>query len=169
VRRIPRDREAVGRFVERFAGNLVEAGMARMPSRVFVCLLATDSGRLTASELAESLRASPAAISGAVRYLIQLNLVSREREPGSRRDSFRVHDDVWYDAITRRDQILTRWEGSLLEGLAVLGEHSPAGARMAETLAFFEFVQQEMPAMMDRWRERRDKVRGAEVAAPERS
>ena len=58
-----------------------------MPARVFAALLATDSGRLTAAELAELLQISPAAVSGAVRYLTQVGMVHREREPGSRRDS----------------------------------------------------------------------------------
>jgi predicted transcriptional regulator len=154
-----RDQHAVLRFIERFATSLVEAGMSRMPARVFAALLATDSGRLTAAELAELLQASPAAMSGAVRYLVQLDLVSREREPGSRRDYYRLHDDVWYDSITRRDQILTRWEGSVREGLDALGPDTPAGVRLAETLAFFEFVQKEMPAMLSRWREHRAALR----------
>ena len=55
-----------------------------------------------AAELAAQLNVSPAAISGAVRYLIQVGLTSREREPGSRRDVFRVHEDAWYDAAIRR-------------------------------------------------------------------
>jgi DNA-binding transcriptional regulator GbsR (MarR family) len=66
-----RDDAAVGRFVERFAAILEDSGVPRMPARVFVGLLATDSGSLTAAELAERLQASPAAISGAVRYLAQ--------------------------------------------------------------------------------------------------
>ncbi|HEY7015122.1 MAG TPA: hypothetical protein VH480_20330, partial [Streptosporangiaceae bacterium] len=50
----------VSRFVERFAAVLTEAGIPRMPARVFAALLATDSGRLTAAELAAQLQASPA-------------------------------------------------------------------------------------------------------------
>src|SRR5256885_1108722 len=46
---------------------MVEAGMPRIASRIFVALVATDSGRLTAAELAEQLPASPAAISGGAR------------------------------------------------------------------------------------------------------
>src|SRR5689334_8994349 len=91
-----RDRQAVLRFIERFAASLTEAGFPKMPARVFAGLLATDSGRLTAAELADLLQVSPAAISGAVRYLAQVNLATREREPGSRRDYYQVHDDVWY-------------------------------------------------------------------------
>ena len=42
-------------FVERFASVLTESGFPRMPARVFAALLATDSGRLTAAELAAML------------------------------------------------------------------------------------------------------------------
>jgi DNA-binding transcriptional regulator GbsR (MarR family) len=148
-----RDHQALARFIERLASAMTEGGFPRMPARVFAALLATDSGRLTAAELAQLLRVSPAAISGAVRYLIPLNLVSREREPGSRRDCYRVHDDVWYEAIARRDQVLARWERSLREGLELLSRDTPAGARMAETLAFFEFLKRELPLLLQRWRE----------------
>ena len=87
--------QAVSRFVERFAMTLEESGVPRMPARVFVTLLATDSGALTAAELAERLQVSPAAILGAVRYLIQVDLITRERDPGSRRDRYQVFDDAW--------------------------------------------------------------------------
>jgi hypothetical protein len=48
-----------------FALNLVEAGMARMPARVFAGVLVAEDGRQTAAELAELLQVSPAAISPA--------------------------------------------------------------------------------------------------------
>jgi predicted transcriptional regulator len=148
-----RDRAAVLAFIERFAVALTEAGFPRMPARVFAGLLATDSGRLTAADLADLLQVSPAAISGAVRYLAQVNLAGREREPGSRRDYYQVHDDVWYEAVARRDQVLARWERSLREGIEVLGRDTPAGGRMVETLAFFEFLQKELPPLLKRWRD----------------
>jgi hypothetical protein len=95
---------------------------------------------------------SPAAISGAVRYLVQVNLASREAEPGSRREHYRVHSETWYEAIARKDQVLDRCERSLRDGIDVVGRDTAAGARIAETLAFFEFMQAELPAMLDRWR-----------------
>ena len=147
-----RDPEAVLRFIERFAADLVEAGMARMPARIFAALLATDSGRLTSAEISELLQVSPAAISGAVRYLTQLNLVGRERERGSRRDYYRVRDGLWLEVIGRRDQIFSRLESSIRAGMSALGPDTPAGARMAETIDFFEFLQDELPKLLDRWK-----------------
>jgi len=147
-----RDSEAVHRFVERFASALVDAGMPRMPARVFVTLLATDSGRMTAAEMAEELHVSPAAISGALRYLQQVNMLTRERRPGSRRDQYRLLDDSWYEMTLRREQLMARWIAAGNEGIEVLGSDTPAGRRMTESVAFFEFVRAELPALLERWR-----------------
>ncbi|GAA3040635.1 GbsR/MarR family transcriptional regulator [Streptomyces glomeratus] len=157
---VERDPEAVSRFVEHFAAQLVEAGVPRMPTRVFGALLASDTGTLTSAELGEQLRISPAAVSGAGRYLAQVHLVSREREPGSRRERYRVHSNQWYEALTNREAIVKRWEEALREGVTSLGADTPAGMRLAETLAFFEFVEGEMEAMMERWRVHRDRTFG---------
>ncbi|MFI2509507.1 GbsR/MarR family transcriptional regulator [Streptomyces sp. NPDC018972] len=157
-----RDPEAVSRFVEHFAAQLVEAGLPRMPARVFGALLASDTGVMTSVELGEQLKISPAAVSGAVRYLSQVHMVSREREPGSRRERYRVHGDQWYEALTNREAVLKRWEGALREGVTSLGADTPAGRRLAETLAFFEFMEKEVEAMMERWRVYREERFGRE-------
>ncbi|MEN3357717.1 MAG: hypothetical protein V7637_1699, partial [Mycobacteriales bacterium] len=112
---------AVTTFIEGFANAFTLAGMPRMPARVFVALLATDSGRLTAAELSTVLQASPAAISGAVRYLAQVHMINRARDPGSRRDHYEIGDNVWYEVILNRDQDLLRWQRNAQDGVAVLG------------------------------------------------
>ncbi|WP_282703176.1 MarR family transcriptional regulator [Streptomyces sp. CC219B] len=158
---VGRDAEGVSRFVEHFAAQLVEAGVPRMPALVFAALLASDSGALTSVELGEQLQISPAAVSGAVRYLAQVHLVSREREPGSRRERYRVHSDQWYEAITNREAVIKRWQDSLREGVTSLGPDTPAGRRLTETVAFFEFMEGELTAMMERWRVHREQRFGA--------
>lgn len=150
-----RDGEAVAGFVERFAGVLVEAGMAPMPSRVFAALMASDGGRLTSAELSEQLQVSPAAVSGAIRYLVQVHMATRQRLPGSRRDNYRVHPDLWHETLINRDQLVLRWLAAAREGVSVLGPATPAGARLAETVAFLEFLHAELPALLHRWHEQR--------------
>lgn len=146
---------AAATFVERFAADLTDAGMQRMAARVFACLLAEDSGALTSVELAERLQVSPAAVSGAVRYLSQSHLISREREPGSRRERYQVHADAWYQALVSRDATLARWRTTLRLGIEALGEDSPAGRRLVETCEFFEFFEHELDQLLRRWQERR--------------
>jgi predicted transcriptional regulator len=149
-----RDDAAVSQFVERFSSVLVEAGWPRMPARAFVTLLASETSALTAAELAERLRVSPAAISGAVRYLLQLDLASRDREPGSRRDVFRVDDDVWYHVVNRSLNSMTKWGDQLNAGLAAVGPDTPAAGRLAEMIDFFEFLHAVIPEAMERWRDK---------------
>ncbi|MEV7111037.1 GbsR/MarR family transcriptional regulator [Streptomyces anulatus] len=145
------DEAAVSRFVERFAAQLVQAGMARMPARVFAALLSSERGALTSAELSEQLKISPAAVSGAVRYLAQVNMVSREREPGSRRERYRVQRDQWYEALLKRDTILKNWQATMREGVDQFGLDTPQGTRINDTLEFFRFLEEELGSMMQRW------------------
>ena len=144
------------RWVERFAMLLADAGWPRMSARVFAFALADDADRYTAAELAEALQVSPAAISGAVRYLVQSGLLGKEREPGSRADTYRLYDDDVWKAITdQRAPLIQRWNDGLAEGVELLGPERPGGRRLRETLAFFEFMQRELPPLMQRWHEHR--------------
>jgi hypothetical protein len=36
-------------------------------------------------------------------------------------------------------------------GAELLGRGTPAGARLAESALYFEFVSKELPALLDRW------------------
>jgi DNA-binding transcriptional regulator GbsR (MarR family) len=147
-------RDARVAFTERFAAALAESGFPRMPARVFAALVATDSGALTSAQLADLLRVSPAAISGAVRYLVQVNLASRETARGSRREVYRVHNEVWYEAVASKDRTLERCERTLREGIDAIGRQTPAGRRIAETISFFDFLKVELPKLLERWRQR---------------
>jgi len=148
-----RDRATAGKFVERFASVLVEAGIPRMPARVFAALFSADSGKLTAEELSKQLQASPAAVSGGVRYLTGVGMVLREGEPGSRRHHYRVPDDVWDEVVRGRDRLMERWAATLREGIALLGPDTPAGVRIADSVDYFEFVIAELPRVHARWLE----------------
>jgi hypothetical protein len=142
----------VARFRERYAAVLAETGWPRMPARVFAALSVVDSGRLTAAEIADVLRASPAAVSGAVRYLITLGLIGREREPGSRRDHFRTSASAWTEVLASRDRTLGRIEAAMREGVRAVGPDTPAGRRFTDMIEFFTFLRAEVSGLDERWR-----------------
>ncbi|HYQ67099.1 MAG TPA: MarR family transcriptional regulator [Actinophytocola sp.] len=143
----------VERFVERFALLLADAGLARMPARVFSALLVTEEGKLTASEIADTLKVSPAAVSGAVRYLIQVELIVRRRDPGERRDHYEVTDDMWYEAYANRDKQMEQWAQAMAEGVAAVGPETKAGWRLDTSRRFFEFLREQIPDLLRKWRE----------------
>ena len=155
--------EALLRAVERFALLMTEAGLPRMPARVYSYLLIGPEDGQTATELATNLRVSPAAISGAVRHLVQGGLLVREREPGARSDTYRLHADIWYETYLQRLDLLKRWDQVLVETIDLIGPDD-VGDSLRETHAFFGFLQEEFPALLERWRERKKALVAARTA-----
>ena len=147
------DAEVVSRFVERFAAVLVQAGILRMPARVLAALLVSETGSMTSAELVEQLQVSPAAVSGAVRYLSNFRLLSVEREPGSRRDRYRILEDGWFQASASRDHALANWESASREGAELFGHDSAVGQRFAQSVEYFEFIRKEIAGVFTRWQE----------------
>jgi predicted transcriptional regulator len=141
----------VAAYVERFTSVLIAAGIPAMAARVLAALHVTDSGRLSAAELGQLLQISPAAVSGAVRYLMGLGLVHKERVPGSRRDHYRMPPNVWQEVVRMQSQVLVRWAKMLAVGVDVVGPDTPAGQRMAQYAEFFDFLNSEFPGLFDRW------------------
>jgi DNA-binding transcriptional ArsR family regulator len=151
-----RDERAVAAYVERLGDALTDAGMPRLASRVFARLLADDDGRMTAAELTEALEVSPAAVSGAVRYLTQTQLIGKERERGSRRDVYVVQADAWHGAMLSRDRVLGRVEGGLRSGVpAVGGTAAAAGRRLQLSVEFLVFLADRLGALEEEWRSRK--------------
>jgi DNA-binding transcriptional regulator GbsR (MarR family) len=148
-----RDPAAVRAFIEGFTSLLTQAGFPRTPARIFVALLTSDSSRLTAAELADLLRTSPASVSGGVRYLIQVGLVAAEGEPGSRRQHYRMPTDVWDEIVRLRNRQFARWVTELRGGVSALGADTPAGSRMAATVRYFDFLSTEMSGLLTRWQD----------------
>jgi predicted transcriptional regulator len=158
-----RDPAAVRSFIESFTGQLTQAGFPRTPARIFVALLTSDSSRLTAAELGELLQTSPASVSSGVRYLIQVGLARAEGEPGSRRQHYRMPADVWDEIVRLRNRQLAQWATELRDGVTALGQSTPAGGRMADTVRYFEFLSAEMSSILARWH---DHAASAESARP---
>jgi DNA-binding transcriptional regulator GbsR (MarR family) len=159
--------ELLLRAVERFAQLLTEGGMPRMPARVFAFMVIEDVDSRTAGELAAQLRVSPAAISGAVRYLIQASMLVRERRPGDRSDHYRLHNDFWYEVQLQRIDLLQRWEDLLTETIDMIGADR-AGRNLLETRAFLAFLRTEFPDLIERWHQHKRTLSELDPANPAR-
>jgi len=147
-----RDPDQVRAFVEHLALVFTDWGFPRMPSRVLITLMAADEEALTAAELADRLDVSPAAISGAVRYLIHIGMLQRVPTPGSRRDGYRLPLDPWYESASLRDGYMSQVVASSTEGVAALGAETAAGRRIGRMRDFFVFVHAELGDLLAKWK-----------------
>jgi predicted transcriptional regulator len=144
-----RDPEEVRKFREWLTAVLVEVGLSRMNARVLTCLAVTDSGNLTAAQLVQRLRVSPASISKAVSYLEEQGLVRRERS--ERRECYIFDDDAWLRAWMVCARTNATLSGAALRGADILGQTTPAGARMAQMGDFFRLVGDDMIRAAQHW------------------
>ena len=142
----------ISQFVERFAGVLANSGVPSMSARLMARMLVSPTGTMTAAELAESLQISQPAVSGAVRQLIQVSFITRERLPGSRKDHYRIRDDVFAAILERRNNALGEWESSVLSGVDLFGPDTVVGQRLAENAEFFAFIRDDLNQMIKNWR-----------------
>ncbi|MFF5212125.1 helix-turn-helix domain-containing protein [Streptosporangium sp. NPDC000396] len=148
-----RDPEAVHELEEQFTAMMVGTGLSRMTARVLTCLYVTDSGSLTAAELARRLQVSPASISKAVGELEQQELIRRERDPRRRRDRYVIDADAWFRgwmASARQNAMLADFAR---QGAQILGATTPAGSRLQDIGHFFEHVGQTMIQAAEEWRQ----------------
>ena len=152
----PQDPDQLMAAVERVAALLTESGIPRMAGRVFAYALAEDSDRYTAADFADALQISPAAVSGAVRFLTAARLLFRERVPGQRAEVYRVYDDdVWSTIMAARLPVLLQWQDAMRDAAGMVGVDSRGGRRLLESEDFFGFMHAETAAMLQRWQEHR--------------
>jgi len=136
---------------------MATSGVPHMAARVLAQMLTSEEGVMTSAELAEALQVSQPSISGAVRFLAQLGFVSRERVPRTRKDRYRIQDNVWETVPTLRNDSLDAWKTNLRYGVDTFGEDTPTGRRLTEAVDFFDFVQQDTHGLIARWREQQRK------------
>ncbi|MER6065440.1 helix-turn-helix domain-containing protein [Streptomyces sp. NPDC001792] len=147
-----RDAEAVRAYQESLTTVFVISGLPRMMARVLGCLYTTDTGSLTASDLAQRLSVSPASVSKAITYLEGLDLVRRERGEG-RRERYVVDDDLWYQSMIRSARANDQFIETARQGVAVLGRGTPAATRLESAARFLDFVSEALIRAAEQGRE----------------
>ncbi|MFF2050738.1 GbsR/MarR family transcriptional regulator [Leifsonia sp. NPDC058194] len=146
-----KDPIALGDVREHSAAILTAAGFPKMPARVLMALTVTEQAGLTAAELAETLSASAAAISGAVRYLQTLGIIRRVSQSTSRRDRYELPAD-WYSLMVRNSPIYAALADQADLGLAAVRDpESPATERLRDMAGFYRFLQGRLPELIGEW------------------
>lgn len=140
-----------GVAAEQAAAMLTAAGMQRMPARVMMALVGSPDGGYTAAELCERLGISPAAVSGAVRYLTSMRIVHRLSRPGERVARYDVMEDGWRSMVIANVPMYTRL-GDYVAAIADENTNAPVSAARAHDMAaFLRFLAKRMPEILREW------------------
>ncbi|WP_214416230.1 GbsR/MarR family transcriptional regulator [Sphaerisporangium fuscum] len=147
-----RDATAVRDYQETLTTVFMTSGLPKMMARVLGCLYTTDSGSLTAGELAQRLHVSPASISKATTFLADLDLIRRERDQ-RRRERYTVDDDLWYQSMIRSARSNDQVVEAARQGVTILGPGTPAATRLENVARFHDFVTESLIRAAEQARE----------------
>ncbi|MBW8485279.1 GbsR/MarR family transcriptional regulator [Actinomadura parmotrematis] len=147
-----RDAAAVREYQEALITVFMTSGVPKMMARVLSCLYVTDSGGLTAAEIAQNLQVSPASVSKAVATLESLELLRREPAEG-RRERYLVDNDLWYRSMIRSARDNEAFIEVARQGVGILGAGSPAAVRLESAARFLSFIHENLIRAAEQARE----------------
>lgn len=153
-------------FVEDFGIALEELGLSRMAGRLLGHLLVCEPAEQSSKEIADALQASKGSVSAATRQLIDWGIVDRMARPGERIDYFRIRSGVWSKIMRIRLAQAARIHEVAERGIELLHPDDLAGyARIEELHDFYQFLEHEYQALIERWEHQREQRAREEQAA----
>lgn len=143
------DQEA---YIEAMGQLMTSYGLPRISGRVLAALLLADPSEQTADELAERLKSSRSALSGALQLLERLGYVERIHRAGVRKEFFCYRRDIWPELFQQQFQAIQRFRELAEQGLELMADApAPARAALEGMYSFYHFWEQEQPAILARW------------------
>ncbi|WP_158605527.1 GbsR/MarR family transcriptional regulator [Amycolatopsis panacis] len=150
--------EADPAWPQEFIEQLAERFGSRMPkaaARMLGALVATGEPDLSSRQLVELLGLSPAAVSNSGRLLLQMDLVDRTVSPETRRDHYRLRENVWprmfRGSFAIVEDTLALLDETLDETRGGTRPEGPAGQKIREMRDFYRFVYRELPEVLERY------------------
>ncbi len=139
-------------LAEEFGLLYEELGGTRMAGRVAAWLLLSDPPVQSLTDIAGALGVSKAAVSTAARSLLQAGHVERVSEPGRRGDYYRSRG-TRNDAVLQLDHIqaMGRLIHRCLRLVADKDQTQSNYALLHEMGNFLDFLETEVPGLVERW------------------
>lgn len=147
------DRHEQWQAAERLALTLTEGGLQRMAARTLAVFLFTDAETVTMGEIADQLGVSAGSVSGSVKSLLSVGLIERLPAPGSRREHYRLREDAWATLFSTQNTVVQLMLQAAETSIATTAANDPAHRRLSQMRDFYQFLFQEIPTLLDRWRQ----------------
>jgi len=134
-----------------------DLGLPRAWGRVLGWLLVCDPEAQSAEDFANVLHGSRGSVSMTTRALIRTGMVERRTMRGDRRTYYRIRPESWTAFLDQQQQNTKTLRTLAEQGLQLLkGETPERRRRLEEMHSLMAFFEQELPALVDRWRHERD-------------
>ncbi|MBV9160353.1 MAG: MarR family transcriptional regulator [Pseudonocardiales bacterium] len=153
--------EELGGFADEVGLFYEGLGSPRVWGRVLGWLLVAQPDLQSADDLAMALHVSKGSISMATQALVRWNMVERQTVRGDRRTYYRIRPGAWTLVFEDQTRMATKLRELAERGLELLNsEPGRDRSRLEELHDLTTFYEQESPALLALWRERRQHTSG---------
>jgi Fe2+ or Zn2+ uptake regulation protein len=129
--------------------------LPRMAGRVWAVLAMSEEPYLSADDLENRLEASSGAVNAALQFLTRQGVLERVRVPGQRRYYFGLRPGTMEILVGRRLAVMGEIRDLAARGVREFADRPAARARFAGVHEFYEWVDAQMAALIDRFRAER--------------
>lgn len=133
-------------------------GLQPAAARISALLLVSPKTELTFDEIREALNLSKSATSNALNFLLSVSLVEYITLPGDRKRYFRSRLASWEKDLQKR--LENGLKGNVLLK-KVLAQRPPEtvefNQKLKDVIEFIDFLQKELPLLVQRWYDSRKK------------
>ncbi|PRY11291.1 MarR family protein [Pontibacter ummariensis] len=145
-------------LIERIGIFHEKMGLQPVAGRILGLMYVADRPALTFDEIREELSISKSATSTALNLLIETGPVEYITFPGDRKRYFRLKTSNWRDALTKRIDNIINFKVLLKEVLECRTDKtSEFNTCLGEFVDFLDFLQEELPNLLDKWEKSRVK------------
>lgn len=147
-------------FIEDISLFFEQMGLPRMAGRVLGVLLISKPPAQSTNDLCEVLQTSKSAISTTTRLLTEMGLIERVPSPVPRRICYRFKHGGWLVFMRHRLKLMAGLHEIAERGLELVKDEEPAlRERLQEAHDMFSLVEEEFPAMLERFEREREAKR----------
>jgi DNA-binding transcriptional regulator GbsR (MarR family) len=144
--------ESQRKYIEEVGMFLENQGMTRMAGRILGWLLIAEPPHQSQQDLVDVLQASKGSISTNTRMLLHSGMIKRVSLPGDRKTYFAIPDGLWIDIMRASLAEVTHMKNLATHGLQIMADRpEQSKRRLQEMFDLVNFLEQEFPAIVDRW------------------
>lgn len=145
---------ALAHYVEDVALHWEPYGLPRIAGRILGLLMVCDPPYRSSRQLVDELGASKGSISAMTRMLLAAGSLEVVAVPGERATYYRLARDGFERKLERRVESMVAFRRLAERGLALLADAPPERSEhLREVVSLYAFLERELPALFERWRE----------------
>ncbi|MGV3539915.1 MAG: GbsR/MarR family transcriptional regulator [Rufibacter sp.] len=133
-----------------------QQGFPPVVGRIMGLLYVSDRPYLSFEEIIDTLNISKSAASNSLNLLLQMRVLEYTTFPGDRKRYFSALLENWHQEVVNKMNSILAFSNLLRQANELRGNLNPdMNEKVLERIEFMEFLSQQVPILLEKWRKER--------------